>query len=217
MALVGEMTSTASGVRSGTSSTSSPTSLIPKSSPTVLCPAPPGSPAPALNYAEHALRAALDDDLADEPAIITVTEDGNRIEITWRELRRQVGSVAAWLRGQGVGQGDRVVGYLPNTHHTLIAFLASASLGAIWSACAQDYAAEGAAAKLGQLEPKVLFAADGYLWNGTAFDRRDQVADLATRIPSLRAVVGVGNLGVVRLDETDRVHEPRRLGRHRLW
>ncbi|MGO2862634.1 MAG: AMP-binding protein, partial [Brevibacterium sp.] len=120
-------------------------------------------PGTRLNYAEHALRAALDENLADEPAIITITEAGNRSETTWRELRRQVGSVAAWLRSLGVGEGDRVVGYLPNTHHTLIAFLASASIGAIWSACAQDYAAEGAAAKLGQLEPKVLFAADGYL------------------------------------------------------
>src|SRR5699024_1124232 len=138
--------------------------------------------------------AGLDEKLADEPAIITIKESGERTETTWRELRRQVGSVAAWLRGQGVGEGDRVVGYLPNTHHTLIAFLASASLGAIWSACAQDYAAEGAATKLGQLELKVLFAADGYLWNGQAFDRRDQVADLANRMPSLRAVVGVGNL-----------------------
>ncbi|MDN6748584.1 MAG: AMP-binding protein, partial [Brevibacterium sp.] len=118
-------------------------------------------PGTRVNYAEHALRAALDDNLADEPAIITITEDGNRSETTWRELRRQVGSVAAWLRSQGVGQGDRVVGYLPNTHHTLIAFLASASLGAVWSACAQDYAAAGAATKLGQLEPTVLFAADG--------------------------------------------------------
>ena len=158
-------------------------------------------PGTHFNYAEHALRAGLDETLAEQPAIITITEDGHRSETTWRELRRQVGSVAAWLRGQGVGQGDRVVGYLPNTHHTLIAFLASASIGAIWSACAQDYAAEGAAAKLGQLEPKVLFAADGYLWNGTAHDRRDQVADLAARIPSLRAVVGVGNLGVGALDE----------------
>ncbi|WP_413336749.1 acetoacetate--CoA ligase [Brevibacterium sp. GP-SGM9] len=158
-------------------------------------------PGSHLNYAEHALRAALDDDLADQPAIITITEDGRRSETTWHELRRQVGSVAAWLRDLGVGQGDRVVGYLPNTHHTLIAFLATASIGAIWSACAQDYAAEGAAAKLGQLEPRVLFAADGYLWNGTAHDRRDQVAGLAARIPSLRAVVGVGSLGVGAFDE----------------
>ncbi|PCC18673.1 acetoacetate--CoA ligase [Brevibacterium aurantiacum] len=158
-------------------------------------------PGTRLNYAEHALRAGLDDTLADEPAIITIKESGERTETTWRELRRQVGSVAAWLREQGVGQGDRVVGYLPNTHHTLIAFLATASVGAIWSACAQDYAAEGAGTKLGQLEPKVLFAADGYLWNGQAFDRRDQVADLANRMPSLRAVVGVGNLGEEFIDE----------------
>ena len=158
-------------------------------------------PGTRLNYAEHALRAGLDDTLADEPAIITIKESGERHETTWRELRRQVGSVAAWLREQGVEQGDRVVGYLPNTHHTLIAFLATASVGAIWSACAQDYAAEGAGTKLGQLEPKVLFAADGYLWNGQAFDRRDQVADLANRMPSLRAVVGVGNLGEEFIDE----------------
>jgi acetoacetyl-CoA synthetase len=158
-------------------------------------------PGTRVNYAEHALRAALDDSLADKPAIITITEDGDRIELTWRELRRQVGSVAAWLRGRGVGQGDRVAGYLPNTHHTLVAFLASASIGAIWSACAQDYAAEGAAAKLGQLEPTVLFAANGYFWNGTAFDRRDQVTDLVARVPSLKAVVGIDNLGAGPLDE----------------
>ncbi|SMY04332.1 acetoacetyl-CoA synthetase [Brevibacterium aurantiacum] len=152
-------------------------------------------PGARLNYAEHALRAGLKDTRADEPAIITIKESGERTEITWRELRRQAGSVAGWLRAQGVGQGDRVVGYLPNTHHTLIAFLATASVGAIWSACAQDYAAEGAATKLGQLEPTVLFAADGYLWNGQAFDRRGQVADLANRMPSLRAVVGIDDLG----------------------
>ena len=158
-------------------------------------------PGTRVNYAEHALRAALDDRLVDEAAVITVAEDGDRFELTWRELRRQVGSVAAWLRGRGVGQGDRVAGYLPNTHHTLVAFLASASIGAIWSACAQDYAAEGAAAKLGQLEPKVLFAANGYFWNGTAFDRRDQVTDLVARVPSLKAVVGIDNLGAGPLDE----------------
>ncbi|WP_209325000.1 acetoacetate--CoA ligase [Brevibacterium renqingii] len=162
-------------------------------------------PGTHVNYAEHALRAALDEQLVDEPAIITVTEGGDRIEVTWRELRRQVGSVAAWLRERGVEQGDRVVGYLPNTHHTLVAFLASASIGAIWSACAQDYAAEGAAAKLGQLEPTVLFAADGYFWNGAAFDRRDQVADLAARIPTLRAVVGIDNLGAGSWGDQDQI------------
>src|SRR5699024_840700 len=144
--------------------------------------------------------AALDDRLVDQPAVIAVAEDGDRIELTWRELRRQVGSVAAWLRGRGVGHGDRVVGYLPNTHHTLVAFLGSASVCAIWSVCAQDYAAECAAAKLGQLEPKVLFAANGYFWNGTAFDRLDHVTDLVARVPSLKAVVGIDNLGAGPLD-----------------
>ncbi|GAA1854101.1 acetoacetate--CoA ligase [Brevibacterium marinum] len=164
-------------------------------------------PGTHVNYAEHALRAALDERLVDEPAIITVTEGGDSIEVTWRELRRQVGSVAAWMRERGVEQGDRVVGYLPNTHHALVAFLASASIGAIWSACAQDYAAEGAAAKLGQLEPTALFAADGYFWNGQTFDRRDQVADLAALIPSLRAVVRIDNLGAEPLDEQDPIAE----------
>src|SRR5699024_1538665 len=139
--------------------------------------------------------------LADEPAIITIKESGERTETTGRARRRQAGSPAAWPRAQGVEPGDRVVRSLPSTHRTLIAFLATASVGAIWSACAQDYAAEGAGTKLGQLEPKVLFAADGYLWNGQAFDRRDQVADLANRMPSLRAVVGVGNLGEEFIDE----------------
>src|SRR5699024_4454121 len=118
-------------------------------------------PGTHLNYAEHALRAAFDDKLVDEPAVITVTDDGDRIEVTWRELRGQVGSVAAWLGGRGFGQADRVVGYLPNTHHTLVAFFASASIGAFWSSGAQDYAAEGAPAKLGQLDPKVPFPANG--------------------------------------------------------
>ncbi|SMY00807.1 acetoacetate--CoA ligase [Brevibacterium antiquum] len=162
-------------------------------------------PGTRVNYAEHALRAALDERLVDEPAIITVTEGGNRFEVTWRELRRQVGSVAAWMREHGVQQGDRVVGYLPNTHHTLVAFLASASIGAIWSACAQDYAAAGAATKLGQLEPSVLFAADGYSWNGQNFDRRDQVAELAARIPSLRTVVAIDNIGAGPLDDDNRI------------
>lgn len=165
-------------------------------------------PGTCVNYAEHALRTGLDEQLADEPAIISIAEDGDRREITWRQLRGQVGAVAAWLSDQGVEQGDRVVGYLPNSHHTIVAFLASASIGAIWSACGEDYAAEGAATKLGQLEPKVLFAADGYYWNGQVFDRRRQVAELVGRIPSLHAVVGVSNLALGALDEHDNLDNP---------
>ncbi|MFD4668884.1 acetoacetate--CoA ligase [Lentzea sp. NPDC058450] len=146
-------------------------------------------PGTSLNYAEHALRH-------DGTAVISVSEDGNVTETSWDELRAQVGALAEWLRGQGVVAGDRVVGYLPNTEHAVVAFLAAASIGAIWSACAQDYGAEGAAARLGQLEPVVLFAADGYRWNGRAHDRRAQVAELVEALPGLRAVVRVPVLGL---------------------
>ena len=92
--------------------------------------------------------------------------------------------------------GDRVVGYLPNSTATVVAFLASASVGAIWAVCAQDYSAEGAAARFGQLEPVVLVAADGYLWNGRAVDRRGEVAALTRALPTLRATVRVPHLGL---------------------
>ena len=94
------------------------------------------------------------------------------------------------------GRGDRVVGYLPDTTPALVAFLATASVGAIWSACAQDYGAAGAAARFAQLEPVVLFAADGYRWNGRVHDRRDEVTALQRALPTLRATVHVTNVGL---------------------
>ncbi|MFD5625211.1 acetoacetate--CoA ligase [Streptomyces sp. NPDC127072] len=148
-------------------------------------------PGTELNYAEHALRAELSG-----TAIISVDEDGREVRTGWGELRRQVGSVAKWLRERGVTAGDRVVGYLPNTTHTVVAFLATASVGAVWSACGQDYAAPGAAARFTQLEPVVLFAADGYRWNGRAHDRRHEAAELRAALPSLRHVVHVPVLGL---------------------
>ena len=153
-------------------------------------------PGTRLNYAEHALRHAQDPALADTLAVASISEDGSTVRTTWRELNAQVGALSAWLRTVGVGPGDRVVGYLPNTTPTLVAFLATASIGAIWSACAQDYSGAGAAARFGQLEPTVLFAADGYVWNGRAHDRRAEVAALRSALPSLRAVVEVPNLGL---------------------
>ncbi|PUA79514.1 acetoacetate--CoA ligase [Nocardioides currus] len=149
-----------------------------------------------LNYAEQALRHALDPALADSVAVTSIGEDGDVTRTTWRELRQQVGAVAGWLRNQGVEPGTRVVGYLPNTTPTLVAFLATASIGAIWSACAQDYSGAGAATRFAQLEPTVLIAADGYRWNGRAHDRRAEVDALRDALPTLRAVVHVPNLGL---------------------
>ncbi|WP_425552342.1 acetoacetate--CoA ligase [Dactylosporangium maewongense] len=146
-------------------------------------------PGTRLNYAEHALRHGLPDAVA----VTAVAEDGTTSTLTWGELRGQVAALAQWLRRAGVRHGDRVVGYLPNTPHALVAFLATASVGAVWSACAQDYSARGAAARFAQLEPVVLIAADGYRWNGTAHDRRAEVAALRAALPTVRATLCVGD------------------------
>ena len=108
-------------------------------------------PGTRLNYAEHALRRRPGDD--DAVAVTAVSEDGTTARRTWAQLRAEVAALAQWLRDAGVQRGDRVVGYLPDTTPTLVAFLAAASVGAIWSACAQDYGADGAAARFAQLEP----------------------------------------------------------------
>ncbi|MER7558118.1 acetoacetate--CoA ligase [Nocardioides sp. NPDC126508] len=149
-----------------------------------------------LNYAEHALRHADDPALADTVAVTSIGEAGDVDRTTWRELRAQVAALTAWLRERGVGPGDRVIGYLPNTTPALVSFLATASIGAVWSACAQDYSGTGAANRFAQLEPTVLFAADGYRWNGRVHDRRPEVAELRRALPSLRVTVEVSNLGL---------------------
>ncbi|MFC8342432.1 acetoacetate--CoA ligase [Streptomyces sp. NPDC057280] len=149
-------------------------------------------PGATLNYAHHALRNLADDDVA----IIALDETGAGYEVTGARLRALVASVAATLRDLGVGKGDRVVGYLPNTPHAIVAFLAAASLGAIWSVCGQDYAPKAAADRFAQLEPTVLIAADGYLFNGTTHDRRDATLELAHALPTLKATLLVGHVGL---------------------
>lgn len=149
-------------------------------------------PGATLNYAHHALRDLAEDGVA----ILALDETGSAQEVTGGRLRAQVASVAATLRELGVGAGDRVVGYLPNTPHAIVSFLAAASLGAVWSVCGQDYAPRAAADRFGQLEPTVLFAADGYLFNGTAHDRREAALELARALPTLKATVLVDHVGL---------------------
>ncbi|MFI6015612.1 acetoacetate--CoA ligase [Streptomyces sp. NPDC051243] len=149
-------------------------------------------PGATLNYAHHALRNLADD----RPAIIALDETGSGYEVTGERLRALVASVAATLRDLGVGQGDRVVGYLPNIPHAIVAFLAAASLGAVWSVCGQDYAPKAAADRFAQLEPTVLIAADGYLFNGTTHDRRDATLELAASLPTLKATLLVDHVGL---------------------
>ena len=190
------MTSTSSGSRSGTSSRSRRTAAArPRSTrPPPPCPARAGSPAPGSTT--PSTPSAADPATTTWWRSPTVSEDGTTSQTTWAQLRAQVAALAQWLREAGVRRGDRVVGYLPDTTPTLVAFLAAASVGAIWSACAQDYGADGAAARFAQLEPVVLFAADGYPWNGRVHDRRDEVAALQRALPTLRATVHVSNVGL---------------------
>lgn len=141
-------------------------------------------PGVTLNYVDQLLRHTSRPGVA----ILGIDEDGGRTEISWAELPGRVGAVVAHLRRLGVGPGDCVAGYLPDIADAMIAFLATAALGAVWSACGQDYAPEGAAARLAQLEPKVLFSCSGYRLNGKWIDKRfdtDQLRGLLPNNPHL--------------------------------
>ena len=138
-----------------------------------------------LNYAEHAFRCAS----PDRPALIVRSESRPPAEISWVALEREVAAIAAGLREMGVGPGDRVASYMPNIPETISGFLACASLGAVWSSCSPDMGAGTVVDRFKQIEPKVLFAVDGYRYGGKAFDRRAVVAEIVGALPSLERVV----------------------------
>ena len=139
-----------------------------------------------LNYAEHVF---ADKDDA-ETAILHASELRDLDEQSWGELRAQVAAAAAGLRALGVERGDRVVAYMPNIPEAIVAFLATASIGAIWSSCSPDFGPASVIDRFAQIEPKVLFAVDGYRYGGKDFDRRETLAKLQAEMPSLvRTVV----------------------------
>lgn len=150
-------------------------------------------PGATLNYAEHALRAAAT--RPDEPALLYVDEIHEPSPVTWSELRRQVGSLAGELRALGVRPGDRVSGYLPNIPQAVVALLATAAVGGVWTSCAPDFGARSVLDRFQQVEPVVLFTVDGYRYGGKEHDRREVVAELRAELPTLRAVVHIPLLG----------------------
>ncbi|MFI1257667.1 acetoacetate--CoA ligase [Streptomyces netropsis] len=152
-------------------------------------------PGATLNYAEHALRAAEDPDRAHQPALLHVDETHEPTPVTWAELRRQVGSLAAELRRLGVRPGDRVSGYLPNIPHAVVALLATAAVGGVWTSCAPDFGARSVLDRFQQVEPVVLFTVDGYHYGGKRHARADVVAELRAELPTVRAVVHIPLLG----------------------
>ena len=138
-----------------------------------------------LNYAEHALRS----NTSTGPAILHTDESEKNIETGWEELRHQVASVAAHLRMLGVKKGDRVAAYILNIPEAVVAMLATASLGAVWSSCSPDFGAPSVRDRYRQIEPKVLVASTGYTYKGKEFDRRETVRQIAEALPSLQATV----------------------------
>jgi len=143
-------------------------------------------PGTSLNYAEHVFAGKADG----ETAILHSSELRELGELSWGHLRAQVAAVAAGLRGLGVERGDRVVAYLPNIPEAIVAFLASASIGAVWSSCSPDFGPASVIDRFAQIEPKVLFAVDGYRYGGKDFDRRETIAGLQEAMPTLvRTVV----------------------------
>lgn len=156
-------------------------------------------PGARLNYVDQVVRQAR----TDRPAILTVAEGGEVTELSWAELLRRTAAFAHTLRSLDVQPGDRVVGYLPNIAEAIIAFLATASIGAIWSACGQDYTAKAALDRLGQLEPTVLVTADGYRFGGKTHDKSVDIAAVRDGLPTLKASVLVSGLSAAREDWLD--------------
>jgi acetoacetyl-CoA synthetase len=138
-----------------------------------------------LSHPQHIFRGKRGADVAVHHA----SELREVTELTWDELRDQVASTAAGLRELGVGRGDRVVAYMPNIPETLVAFLATASIGAIWSSCSPDFGASSVVDRFAQIEPKILFCVDGYRYGGRDFDRLDTVAGLQDAMPTLGRTV----------------------------
>ncbi len=140
-----------------------------------------------LNYAAHCLKST-----SSQTALITADENGTYQEISWTELKMQVSSLAAHLRTLGVGLGDRVVAYIGNTPEAIVAFLATVSLGAIWSSTSMEMGLGSIVERFSQIEPKVLFAATSYSYNGKFFDRSSMVIDLENALLSVEKTIRLG-------------------------
>ncbi|MGS0683707.1 acetoacetate--CoA ligase [Nakamurella sp. GG22] len=169
-----------------------PTEVLPEA----VMPGADWFPGGTLNYAEHALSGPPESLLAvADPAVIAVAEDGSEKLVTIDELRAQVGAAQAGLRALGVGAGDRVVALVPNTVDALVAFLATAALGAVWSSCSPDFGAPSVIDRFTQISPTVLIAVDGYSYGGKSFHVTETVEKIRAALPSLAGAVHIPALG----------------------
>lgn len=147
-------------------------------------------PDATLNYAANLLRRCDDTD-----AIVFQSENGEQTNLSHGQLRAQVASLSRALRATGVVPGDRVAGFVPNMPQAIVAMLAAASIGAVWSSCSPDFGLSGVLDRFGQIEPKVLFTADGYHYNGKKHDSLKLVSDLVEQMPSVQKVIVIEYIG----------------------
>ena len=143
-----------------------------------------------LNYAANLLRRN-----DDTPAIVFRSEHGDELNLTHAQLRSQVASLSRALRAEGVVAGDRVAGFVPNMPQSIVAMLAAASIGAVWSSCSPDFGLSGVYDRFGQIEPKILFTADGYHYNGRKHDSLNLITELTDKLPSVQKVVVINYIG----------------------
>jgi acetoacetyl-CoA synthetase len=144
-----------------------------------------------LNFAENLLRHR-----DDREALVSWTERGVRQRLSYRQLAEAVAAFAGFLRGRGVAVGDRVAGFVPNIPEAVIAMLATASIGAVWSSCSPDFGVAGVLDRFGQIAPKILVTADGYRYGGTPVDSLDRVRQIVGQLPSVEQIVVVPHLRV---------------------
>lgn len=137
-----------------------------------------------LNFAENLLRFR-----DDRTAIIFKGEDHETVHLSYAELYRSVARLAQALKRAGVNPGDRVAGFMPNLPETVIAMLASVSIGAVWSSCSPDFGIQGVLDRFGQIEPKILFSADGYLYGGRRFETLEKLKGIVAQLPSIEQVI----------------------------
>lgn len=138
-----------------------------------------------VNYARHVFRNMTNL----KPALKFQSESTPLCDISWETLHGSVGGIAAWLRDKGVGPGDRVAACIPNIPQAVMAFLACASIGAVWSSCSPDFGTNSVIHRFAQIEPKVLFAVDGYRYGGRVFDCRQAIETIGSQLPGLEHVV----------------------------
>lgn len=145
-----------------------------------------------VNYAEHLLRHGGDD----EPAIVHLSEIRPAATVSRGRLRADVRIAASHLRAMGIGPGDRVVSYMPNMYETAVAFLATVAVGAVWSSAAPEFGVQTVVDRFSQIDPKLIFACDGYVFGGKRFDRRAEVAEIIKSLPAIHQVVWLNNIGL---------------------